>query len=595
MKKIVSIALAAMMIMGALVAMPVTSAAATATENWGPEADGIYYIDDANDMLAFNSQAAANDKYNGKTVKLRADIDMSGVAWTPIDTLMGTFDGQNYSIKNLTMSGGAQVAFAKILQNFTIKNVKFVDCSVTGTSVVAVIGTLPSGTVNFENVYISGTVNCGEAAGGFLAKTMGSGRIVNFKNCVSDVSIEATNNNGGFLGYITSNDSQFTFENCVSNASIKGASKNGGFVGSNNATGCSININNCVSNASFEVTGNACAGFVGTLHGVTNSLNMTDCVFAGNLATKTNVVSPVVGFLSANLKLERCISIGNTTTEGYYQYRGALLFLDNENKTCGAKVEIIDCYSVLVAGKAVNASSTSARGVGYDLSITYDGQKVFEHKDSEVEGTLSTSNGMYSKLSQIEAVFKTLGTAEGATLTADNFGQQYPALAKAGWVVTNETVEYATGKTITKIMPASVATMAGKTALVAPNATSYLQIKNGTDGKYDVRFIGAVNVADLDAYESVGFVVVVKLNGTAIMTETVETKAVYTSIKADGVDVTAETLGADYLNVLQIAGFKAENKYDISVLSFAKRADGTVVYDYAGAFEVAVQNGALAE
>ena len=599
-KKFISILLATIMTLSVFAAMPMTVSAATATEGWGADPDdGIFYINNENDMLAFNANAVANGNYSGKTVKLTKDINMSGITWTPIATFAGILDGQGNSIKNLTMTGTtSQIAMVKVLQNATIKDIKFVDCSSTGTHTSAIIGTLPSGTVNFENVYVSGTLNATEASGAFLAKTMGSNRVVNFKNCISDVTLNCSGgHNGGFFGKIESNTSTLNFENCISNASVSGTSKNGGFVGTilETKTGNSVIFNGCMSNATFNTTGNATGGFVGCAGGASNSVAITDCVFTGNLATGTNVVSPAVGFLSANIKLERFVSIGDVSAS-IYNYRGALLFLDKEITLTNSKIEIVDCYAALAGGKAINASSTGSRGINYDISISYNGQKVFEHKDSTVTATLDKTNGLFSQLGNIESVFKTIGTADGATLTAENFSEVCPALASSGkWAVTTETVEYASGKNIVKILPASVAHMINAPIEESPNATEILQFRPTSAG-YDMQFTGAVNVDDLNDYASVGFDVVVKIqDGATLMTETVKTQYVYTSIVADGADVSASTLGADYLNVLQIKGFKSGNVYEISILSFAEKADGTVVYDYNGALNVTVQNGALVD
>lgn len=558
MKKIISTALAAMMIMGALVAMPITSAAATATAGWGPEADGIYYVDDANDLLAFAvaCNADATDTvapcFTGEIVKLRADIDMKDVAWTQIGDFRGTLDGQGFAIKNLSMSGTTYTGMFKFLGNATIKNIKFVDCSVSATdqrtAIIAANATSNSDGLRFENVYVGGTMTGTNNMGAFIGRVEGTGRKIYINNCVSDVDMVAIQTTAAKWG------------------------------------------------SSF-------GGFVGNLHN-DNYLEITNSAFIGSMNMPNNTVaSATVGFSAGSIKLEKFVNLGNLNLST--SYGGNLIFFDNQNQfkavTSYAAITMNDCYSTVTNGKVINGSPTGTagtgviggvRGNGYDVTISYGGETVFEHKDSAIGTTLTKETGAYSKLADMNAAFKTLDN----TFTPEKFAELCPALAASGkWAVTTQTVEYADGKTITKIMPASVAAMINAPIATAPNATSYLQMKNGTDGKYDVRFIGAVNVADLAAYETVGFVVVVKLNGTAIMTETVETKAVYTSIKADGVDVAAETLGADYLNVLQIAGFKAENKYDISVLSFAKRADGTVVYDYAGALDVTVQNAAVAQ
>ena len=551
-KKFISILLATIMTLSVFAAMPMTVSAATATEGWGADPDdGIFYINNENDMLAFNVNAAANGNYKDKVVKLTADIDMQGIKWSAFQRFEGTLDGQGHSIKNLSYSqGSAVIGIFRYITDVTIKNISFINCTVNDTAKKGRVGIIAGGTpyqeavsdVYFENVYVNGTITGGGTKqGGFVGGTQSSNTTYHFTNCVSDVTL----------------------------------------------------------------TGKAASGFVGDVE-IDTTVEMTDCVFLGNNMPELAVVSAFSGFTGADMRLERCISLGKpgAGSTPSYSYSGNFLYLDHENALKHgneATIELIDCYTVYsqgnMIGVSVSASTTDTayRGNGYDVTITYDGQKVYEHKDSEIT-TLSKENGTYAKCAEMNAAFRAIGTADGATLTAENFSKVCPALASSGkWAVTTETVEYAAGKNIVKILPASVAHMINAPIKEAPNATEYLQVRTTSAG-YDIQFTGAVNVDDLNDYASVGFDVVVKIqDGATLMTETVKTQSVYTSIVADGADVSASTLGADYLNVLQIKGFKSGNVYEISILSFAEKADGTVVYDYNGALNVTVQNGALVD
>lgn len=98
-----------------------------------------------------NQVNVAGNNFNGKTVKLDADIDLNNQTWTPIGQtgateFKGIFDGQNHTIKNLIVDSSAQTGehyssglFGWAESGVTIKNVKVDGATVTGNHNVAVI------------------------------------------------------------------------------------------------------------------------------------------------------------------------------------------------------------------------------------------------------------------------------------------------------------------------------------------------------------------------------------------------------------------------------------------------------------------------
>ncbi len=76
--------------------------------------DTRLHINKVEDLIDFAK--SVNERgvtYSGKTVVLNADIDLAGIAWTPIGQtgatqFLGTFDGQNHTIKNLYVDSTAQ-------------------------------------------------------------------------------------------------------------------------------------------------------------------------------------------------------------------------------------------------------------------------------------------------------------------------------------------------------------------------------------------------------------------------------------------------------------------------------------------------------
>ncbi|MCD8162031.1 MAG: hypothetical protein LUE09_00900 [Synergistaceae bacterium] len=68
--------------------------------------DGDLLISDADGLWAFAKEVNENqNSYEGKVVKLTADIDLANEPWTPVgsnsSSFKGTFDGEGYYIKNI--------------------------------------------------------------------------------------------------------------------------------------------------------------------------------------------------------------------------------------------------------------------------------------------------------------------------------------------------------------------------------------------------------------------------------------------------------------------------------------------------------------
>lgn len=102
-------------------------------------------IKDEDDLFWLAEQVAGGRTFKGETVKLAADITMTK-AWTPIGlggqndpTFMGTFDGQGYTISNLTVEAAEYPAFFGRKYCGDVLNVKFDKATVTGNHYGAVI------------------------------------------------------------------------------------------------------------------------------------------------------------------------------------------------------------------------------------------------------------------------------------------------------------------------------------------------------------------------------------------------------------------------------------------------------------------------
>lgn len=84
----------------------------TADTTWYDAEKSEFVLMDAADLLGFAQLVNENNWFEGKTVKLGADIDLAGIEWTTIGEVdrvpsyvfKGIFDGQGYKIENLSYS-----------------------------------------------------------------------------------------------------------------------------------------------------------------------------------------------------------------------------------------------------------------------------------------------------------------------------------------------------------------------------------------------------------------------------------------------------------------------------------------------------------
>ncbi len=103
------------------IAMVLSTMSFTAFADGTSEPAPAKEIANVDDLRAFAEEVNAGDNYEGKTVVLANDIDLTDVAWTPISSFSGTFDGQHYTISNLT---NAACLFNTITAGGVVNNLK---------------------------------------------------------------------------------------------------------------------------------------------------------------------------------------------------------------------------------------------------------------------------------------------------------------------------------------------------------------------------------------------------------------------------------------------------------------------------------------
>jgi hypothetical protein len=193
--------------------------------NWTVE----FVISNVEQLKAFRDAVDEGATFEGKTVKLGADIDLyetdendEAKCFDPIGSyrfekaFMGTFDGQGYTIKNLNQNTWALnngyyyndcgLGLFGALVNAKIQNLTIDDAHISGESGLCGIISAYAENTTFENITVKNS-DCADYqyySGGIVGWVSGKN---NFINCNLDASTivggqwgDFSNSNGGIIG-----------------------------------------------------------------------------------------------------------------------------------------------------------------------------------------------------------------------------------------------------------------------------------------------------------------------------------------------------------------------------------------------------------
>lgn len=162
------------------------------------------YIDSLEDWVKFSKDASLDTYFQGKTVVLRKNIELSGVEDCQIPTFGGTFDGKGHALSGVSIikSGSNQGLFRYLQEGASIKNL-----NVSGK--VAPIGSK-------------------SAVGGLVGNNKG-----NIEDCHFSGSVKGATNIGGLVGI---NEATGTISHSTVKGDVTGSHFTGGIVGQNLGT-----------------------------------------------------------------------------------------------------------------------------------------------------------------------------------------------------------------------------------------------------------------------------------------------------------------------------------------------------------------------
>lgn len=212
------------------------------------------------DEKYYDLREAMTAAKSGEIVIMLADVDLAGSEWEPV-SFAGNFDGQNHTIKNLTINkpGVSNVGFVTSL-NGKIANVTFENPTVTGGECTGVVAGRAGGNASLaENINVIGTIKVETTHSGYARAgvIVGGWAYGNYRNITvdggnKDVSyIKHTGGGDGryVAGIVGHADDVASYENCtVKNITISGGWLCGGIAGPGPsdgiASGCAVeNVN----------------------------------------------------------------------------------------------------------------------------------------------------------------------------------------------------------------------------------------------------------------------------------------------------------------------------------------------------------------
>lgn len=292
----------------------------TADTSWYNDSDTEFTIDTAEELAGLASLVNSGYSFNGKTILLDGDIDLSDHEWTPIGVgstydnfnyaFMGTFDGQFHTIYGLsiTNTSSKNVGLFGMLKNATVENLAIAeayinveqDGSNNGTAAGIVVGSMYSTAINC--VTVTGDVTVRTLYSGICCVALAVGYVHN-GNSSAVTNVAAAGNVSGYCS---------GFNSYV-----------GGIVGVKNYSEGSLLVENCIFNGTLSATDATSDSYAGGILGIScGGENVKNCIFIGEIFSNDSKDAILDDFLST--------SVSNCYYDGsFYSERGTAVSLSD--------------------------------------------------------------------------------------------------------------------------------------------------------------------------------------------------------------------------------------------------------------------------
>ena len=349
--------------------MPVTISVIAAPSQ---DEEGNYLIASVNDLIWFAAQVNQRDNlsYNAKQT---ADIDLSGVTYTPIgaeslDAFKGTYDGNGKKIiysADTTVVTAYNAGFGFISNlgaGGTVKNLTTSGTlTITQNNGGAIVGNASGSNATIENCTNEATITTAKTTiGGIVGNVKGAATV---KNCTNTGNITASGAPvAGIAGQLAKAGASIT--GCTNTGSItcsgSGTSDVAAGIVGNFSAG---SISQCINAGDVTSTAGNAAGIVGAA--TVNDIKTTQCANNGAI-TAGNNAGGIVARTTKKPYFGNCYNTGNVTSTAKSTTSGAggiIGIVDKSfNQTAGSSFE--NCYN---AGTIAAEQATSGALIGYDV------------------------------------------------------------------------------------------------------------------------------------------------------------------------------------------------------------------------------------
>lgn len=437
--------------------------------NGDPESGTTYVVSDAAGLEKLESLVNGGKNFSGIIVRMSADINMSGRTFRGIgsfsagNAFAGTFDGNGYTISNLTIndtSGGslpASLGLFGYTSSASVINVTLTEMRITMSSsataipsgIGGVVGKMTGGSI--ENCSVSGNFSTGGASaytGGIVGLTgegVGSAIPV-ITDCTSNVLITGFGTVGGIVGGAVGgisvegciNTGKLTCENIVSSTSIANCTA-GGIIGGVVQNGTRVSVEKSRNNGTMSIyRAYAVGGIVGSVASTaTGKVDITESVNQAKITANygggtdgCEFVGGIAGSVSGGIVTIR--ESGNIDSQDAITGSSAAYSIVSAAKysggivgyAAGSSVLMEECYNrVSVTGSGSGTSEAIGGLIGKGTSVTL--------KNSYNRGSVTTDkqvSGVGGLAGQLSGG-RVINSYNAGTITIRN------AIASAGGIV----------------------------------------------------------------------------------------------------------------------------------------------------------------
>lgn len=350
-----------------------TDVSSYSSSNYFPS--GTYAISSADDLVNLativnNSGLSSDNTYE---FDLTNDIDLkdSGFEtigkWSSTYSFVGTFDGGNYTISNLSYADtedSTRGGLFGYVEKGTIKNIilENVSASSTKSNVGAICGKTDTDTV-ISNCHVkSGSVASLEMSyvGGIVGANLGV--IINCSNAASVSSFSSTS--GGIAGV---NSYTGFIINCENSGDINGTAQVGGIVGSNGGF-----VTNSVNMGKLSLTSSSSTSdYAGGIAGVNSGTypgNIANCVSVGEITPSSSQSAGIgaVCYRSSSGTVYNSYGLGFTNITNIVE--SGTYSSNTEGTSYGSK--ILDSSSGWTSAPLINIYTMTVKRTDSDITVS---------------------------------------------------------------------------------------------------------------------------------------------------------------------------------------------------------------------------------